>query len=172
MPRIIITRYAKWRPETGAPRCDDQSNFRGANMSASSGMCTPHGSAIRAAKRRGQSAESRRRTVGIGMWGPCSPINRATLAFPRRGQKLQARSTLARCCATSPSRIEPPAGNSARPPGHVARRIPATMDRGHGSSLSSSSRVTVQTSGIPRRPGGRLLTMVIARLEELGRCRS
>jgi hypothetical protein len=48
------------------------------------------------------------------MWGPCSLINLAMLALPRRSQKLHAMSTLARCWATSPSRIEPPAGNSAR----------------------------------------------------------
>jgi hypothetical protein len=54
-----------------------------------------------------QSADRRRSSVGIGISGPCSLIRRLMFACLRRSQKLQAMSTLARCCATSPSRMEP-----------------------------------------------------------------
>ena len=61
-----------------------------AKISAGSGKYTPHGSAIRAARRLGQSWESARNRSGMGMSGPCSCIRRLTLALPWRGQKLQA----------------------------------------------------------------------------------
>jgi hypothetical protein len=76
-------------------------------ISASCGRCAPHGSAIRAARRLGQSADKRRSRSGIGMSPPCSCIRRATVAVPRRGQKLQPMLIVARCGATSPSKMEP-----------------------------------------------------------------
>jgi hypothetical protein len=60
-----------------------------AKTSASCGKFTPHGSATRAARHLGQSADSRRSSSGTGMLGPYSCKSRPTLAFPLRVQKLQ-----------------------------------------------------------------------------------
>jgi hypothetical protein len=74
---------------------------------------------------------SRRSKVGIGMSGPMFAHQSDDTRLSAAATKLQVMLTLARCCATSPSKMEPLAAFSPYPPLPQSRQslplVPAIM---------------------------------------------
>ena len=84
-------------------RCSDP---LGSSIQHSLDICgkrTPHGSCVRCACIRGQSAAMIRRSFGPGSLGPCSASSRAMARRPCRSQRSQATSSIVSPVVASPA---------------------------------------------------------------------